>query len=55
MSHASRRKAGAIGRITGLRQWAAEWESAIRRRLAAGETGPTEIPDRNGDIYLDEH
>jgi hypothetical protein len=37
-----------------LRQWAAEWESDIRRRLAAGETGPTGVPDSNWDAYLDE-
>ncbi len=39
--------------INRLRQWAAEWESDIRLRLAAGETGPAGAPDSEWDAYLD--
>jgi hypothetical protein len=39
--------------IIRLRQWAIAWESDIRRRLAAGETGPTGLPDNEWDSYLD--
>jgi hypothetical protein len=40
--------------IAGLRQWATDWESDIRRRLEAGETGPAGLLDSGWDTYLDE-
>ncbi|GAB1693698.1 hypothetical protein [Krasilnikovia sp. M28-CT-15] len=36
-----------------LRRWAVDWESDIRGRLAAGETGPAGPPDDEWSRYLD--
>ncbi|MEU5726534.1 nucleotidyl transferase AbiEii/AbiGii toxin family protein [Micromonospora sp. NPDC047738] len=36
-----------------LRNWALQWESDIRTRLASGETGPTGIRDSEWEAYLD--
>lgn len=40
--------------ITQLRQWAVDWESDIRARVAAGEAGPPSATDDGWDAYLDE-
>jgi hypothetical protein len=40
--------------ITRLRRWASDWESDIRGRLAAGESGPAGVADDEWDAYLDE-
>jgi hypothetical protein len=40
--------------ISRLRQWAAEWETDIRGRVAAGEDGPIGAPDSEWDAYLDD-
>jgi hypothetical protein len=39
--------------VAGLRRWAAEWESDIRERIAAGEDAPAGAPDSEWDAYLD--
>lgn len=39
--------------IAQLRRWAAEWESDLRERIAAGEPGPTGAPDSEWDAYID--
>jgi predicted nucleotidyltransferase component of viral defense system len=44
----------ADARIIELRRWAAEWESDIRARLAAGEPGPAGAAEDEWDAYLDE-
>jgi hypothetical protein len=36
-----------------LQTWAVHWESDIRLRLAAGETGPVALPDDDWEAYLD--
>jgi hypothetical protein len=40
--------------ISRLRRWAEDWESDIRARLAAGETGPEGVATTQWDSYLDE-
>jgi hypothetical protein len=41
--------------IRRLIDWAARWETDIRRRLATGEVGPAGLPsDDEWDSYLDE-
>ena len=40
--------------IARLRRWANDWESDIRGRLAAGESGPAGAADDEWDAYLDE-
>jgi hypothetical protein len=41
--------------ISALNTWAAAWESNIRGRLAAGESGPAGPPEQDWDSYLDQH
>ncbi len=36
-----------------LLAWATAWETDIRLRLAAGETGPLVVADNQWDAYLD--
>lgn len=40
--------------IVELRRWASDWTSDIRARLAAGESGPTGVPEDEWEAYLDE-
>jgi hypothetical protein len=39
--------------VEALVRWAVEWETDIRARLAAGESGPTAVVEDDWDASLD--